>query len=106
MLTQVLYKEMGLQSAYEDCQRLSCSDSQWELITPSGSQDMCLPRPPTSSVAVLGMNSSSVLFGFHAVAVIPRSVRTDRRILWFTLSKPADRSSRIRTEDRLADLAV
>ncbi|KAI4894153.1 hypothetical protein NFI96_010643 [Prochilodus magdalenae] len=31
--------EMGLQSAFEDCERLRCSDSQWEFISPSGSQD-------------------------------------------------------------------
>ncbi|KAI4880196.1 hypothetical protein NFI96_026027 [Prochilodus magdalenae] len=31
--------EMGLQSAFEDRERLRCSDAQWEFIPPSGSQD-------------------------------------------------------------------
>ncbi|KAI4879631.1 hypothetical protein NFI96_024459 [Prochilodus magdalenae] len=38
-LTSVLYEEMGLQSAFEDHERLRCSDAQWEFIPPSGSQD-------------------------------------------------------------------
>ncbi|KAI4902495.1 hypothetical protein NFI96_014848, partial [Prochilodus magdalenae] len=31
--------ETGLQSAFEDRERLRCSDAQWEFIPPSGSQD-------------------------------------------------------------------
>ncbi|KAI4871646.1 hypothetical protein NFI96_003526 [Prochilodus magdalenae] len=32
-------KQMGLQAAFEDRERLRCSDAQWEFIPPSGSQD-------------------------------------------------------------------
>ncbi|KAI4887329.1 hypothetical protein NFI96_006293 [Prochilodus magdalenae] len=35
----VHYKEMGLQSECEARERLGCSDSQWEFIPPSGSQE-------------------------------------------------------------------
>ncbi|KAI4871350.1 hypothetical protein NFI96_026573, partial [Prochilodus magdalenae] len=38
-LTEEHYEETGLQSAFEDRERLRCSDAQWEFIPPSGSQD-------------------------------------------------------------------
>ena len=38
--------------------------------------------------------------------MIPMDVSILRRILWLTVSKAADRSSRMRTEDRPSALAV
>ena len=37
---------------------------------------------------------------------IPRFWREDKRIWWFTVSKAAERSRRIRTDEREAALAV
>ena len=42
----------------------------------------------------------------RAVPQIPVAAREDRRIEWFTVSKAAERSRRIRTEEREAACAV
>ena len=45
--------------------------------------------------------SSEVGFKEYALAKMPISEGTDSRMQWFTVSKAADRSSKIRTEDSL-----
>ena len=42
----------------------------------------------------------------RAVPQVPVAAREDRRIEWFTVSKAAERSRRIRTEEREAACAV
>ena len=37
---------------------------------------------------------------------MPSPERVERRILWFTVSKAADRSKRMKIEERESDLAV